>query len=159
MKTQLIICIVLVGLMVCSAWNTKQSNKLDSAEWLLGTWENKTAQGSIYETWSKTNEVEFAAMSYVLNKKDTIVYENIRLVLEDDELFYIPIVNNQNDGLAVRFINILSLETQLIFENKEHDFPQMISYTKKSENSLIAEISGTKNGRKRKITFPMNRLN
>lgn len=49
-------------------------------------------------------------------------------------------------------------ETQLVFENLKHDFPQIISYTKVTSDSLVAEISGTKNGQKQKQIFPMKRI-
>lgn len=75
-----------------------------------------------------------------------VVFENIRLVQEHDDLFYIPTVKNQNDGLRVRFSTKTISETQLVFENPQHDFPQIISYTTITADFLVAEISGTKNG-------------
>lgn len=158
MKTGTKFLILFVGLTTICAWTTKQTNDIKKAEWLIGTWENKTQRGSIYETWSKTNENEFSGMSYIVKEKDTIVFENIRLVQEQDGLFYIPIVKNQNDGLPVRFSTKTISETQLVFENPQHDFPQIISYTKITADSLVAEISGTKNGQERKQTFPMKRV-
>ena len=90
--------------------------------------------------------------------QDTIVFENIRLVQEKEGIFYIPVVKNQNDGLPVRFVAKTISDTKLIFENPEHDFPQIISYTKISSDSLVAEISGTKNGQIQRQTFRMKRV-
>jgi len=150
--------ITIVGLIILCALTRKQTYDIKKAEWLIGTWENKSLKGSIYETWSKTNDIELSGKSYILKEKDTIVFENIRLVQETDSLFYIPIVKNQNEGLPVRFSAKTISETQLIFENPQHDFPQIISYTKINTDSLTAEISGTKNGQNRKQTFPMKRV-
>lgn len=158
MKTGTKFLIVVVALAILCAWTTKQTNGIKKAEWLVGTWENKTQRGSIYETWSKTNDNEFSGMSYIIKEKDTVVFENIRLVQEQDGLFYNPTVKNQNDGLPVRFAIKNISETQLVFENPQHDFPQIISYTKISADSLVAEISGTKNGQERRQTFPMKRV-
>lgn len=77
---------------------------------------------------------------------------------EKNKLYYIPTVKNQNEGLPVRFAAKTISENQLVFENPQHDFPQIIAYTKITSDSLIAEISGTKNGQKRKQTFPMKRM-
>lgn len=151
--------IAVVCLTILCAWTTKQTNDIKKAEWLIGTWENKTPKGSIYETWNKVSDNEFTAKSYIIKEKDTIVFESIQLVQEQGGLFYIPMVKNQNDGLPVRFATKTISETQLIFENLQHDFPQIISYTKISADSLIAEISGTRNGQERKQTFPMKRVN
>ncbi len=137
---------------------TKQTSNIKKARWLIGTWENKTPNGSIYETWSKTNDNKFSGKSYILKEKDTVVFENIVLVQEQDGLFYIPTVKNQNDGSAVRFTTKTISETQLVFENPQHGFPQIISYTKISSDSLVAEISGTKNGQEHPQTFGMKRV-
>lgn len=158
MKTGTKFFIAFVGLIVFCAWTTKQINDIKNAEWLIGTWENKTPKGSVYETWNKTNETEFAGKSYIVKEKDTIVFENIRLVQEQDVLYYIPTVKNQNEGLPVRFATKTISETQLVFENPKHDFPQIISYTKITSDSLVAEISGTKNGQERRQMFSMKRV-
>ncbi len=158
MKTGTKLFIAIVGLILFCAWTIKQTNDIKKAEWLLGTWENKTPKGSIYETWTETNENEFSGKSYIIKEKDTIVFENIQIVQEQDRLFYIPIIKTQNNGLPVRFTAKIISETQLVFENMQHDFPQIISYTKISMDSLVAEISGTKNGQERRQAFPMKRL-
>jgi Domain of unknown function (DUF6265) len=150
--------IAIVSLIILCAWTTKQTSNIKKAQWLIGTWENKTPKGSIYETWSKANDNEFSGKSYIIKEKDTIVFENIQLVQEQNGLFYIPVVKTQNDGLPVRFASKAISENQLVFENLQHDFPQIISYTKISADSLVAEISGTKNGRERKQTFSMKRV-
>lgn len=167
MKTKLFIAIISLSILL--GWTTKQISVpiaigIKKAAWLIGTWENKTPKGSIYETWSKANEHEFLGKSYIIRerlqgeRKDTIIFENIRLVQEQDGLCYIPTVKNQNGGLPVRFAAKTISATQLIFENPKHDFPQTISYTKIGADSLVAEISGTKNGQARKQTFQMKKV-
>lgn len=158
MRTNVKIVIAAVSLGVLVAWSTKQINELTKAKWLIGTWENKTSRGSIYETWKTENNNEFSGKSYIVKEKDTLVFENIRLVQQQDGLFYIPTVKNQNDGLPIRFATKTISANQLVFENLQHDFPQIISYTKITSDSLLAEISGTKNGQVRKQTFPMKRV-
>lgn len=140
------------------AWTIKQKNEIKKADWLIGTWENKTSKGSIYENWNRKNEYEFSGKSYILKEKDTIIFENIQIVQNNKELFYIPTVKNQNGGLPVRFKATKISENELIFENPQHDFPQMISYTKTGEKTLVAKISGTSKGQLRSQTFPMTRV-
>lgn len=145
------------------AWTTKQvsapvATGIKKAAWLIGTWENKTSKGSIYETWGKVSGHEFSGKSYIVKEKDTIIFENLRLVQEQGGLYYIPTVKNQNEGLPVRFAAKTVSAAQLIFENPKHDFPQIIAYTKIGADSLVAEISGTKNGQVRKQRFPMKRV-
>ena len=126
--------------------------------WLLGTWENKTAKGSTFENWIKTTNSRFSGKSYALNGGDTMVFEQLELIEKDDNLFYIPTVKNQNNAQPVAFALKSATDKMVVFENATHDFPQLISYTKINNDSLVAEISGTKNGKSRRAQFPMKRV-
>lgn len=156
MKNKIVFAIV--GVLIFCSWTAQQKSDIKKAGWLIGTWENKTQRGSMYETWAKVSDDELSGKSYKLKEKDTIVFETIRLVQEQNSLFYIPNVNNQNGGLPVRFATKNVSDIELVFENQQHDFPQIISYTKINADSLVAEISGTINGKERKQTFPMKRV-
>lgn len=156
MKTKRIL--KLTGVFLLIAWIPAQQSGISKAEWLLGTWENKTAKGSIYETWRKVNDHEFTGKSYRLKEKDTIVFETVQLIRDQNTLFYIPTVKGQNGNLPVHFIAKTVSESQLVFENRQHDFPQIITYKQDGTDALIAEISGVVNGKERKQTFPMKRI-
>jgi len=147
-----------IGLLLSYACVKKPASDITKAEWLIGNWESKTHEGSTFETWNQLNEHEYAGLSYMLNGKDTVVFENIRLVQEQGSLFYIPVVKDQNEGLPVRFEIKNISATQLIFENPQHDFPQIISYIKVGADSLVAAISGKMNGQEQKQTFSMKRV-
>lgn len=146
-----------IGMYLFGSWNTASENPLKKSEWLIGTWENKSL-GNMYETWVKINEQEFFGKSYVLKKKDTMIFETIRLLQQNNTVFYIPTVKDQNDGLPVRFASKTISDTELVFENPSHDFPQVISYKRINADSLVAEISGTRNGKVRSQIFPMKRV-
>lgn len=148
---------IIGSIIICSCAVPPKSH-LKKTEWLLGAWENKTPRGIIYETWKKTNENELVGKSYIIKENDTIVFENIRLVQEQGGLYYIPTVKDQNNDLPVRFAAKTISDTHMMFENPDHDFPQIISYTKVASDSLVAEISGKINGLERKQTFRMKRV-
>jgi len=155
-KTTLIF--VIAGILMLSSWTAYFNNDIKKAGWLIGTWENKTQRGSLFETWSQLNENEFSGKSYMVKDKDTMVFETIRLLQEKEQLFYIPVVKNQNGGQPVRFALKSISENSLVFENPVHDFPQLISYTRITSDSLLAEISGTRNGQPRSQRFPMKKV-
>lgn len=153
--------IILIACLAMTAFLSSPVNdksQLKQAEWLIGTWENQTQRGTIYETWSKVSDLEFSGKSYALAENDTIVFETLQLIEKQDGVFYIPTVKNQNDGQPVSFSLKKITETELFFENPEHDFPQVISYTRVLPDSLIAEISGMRGGQERKITFRMRKV-
>src|SRR5690606_19814959 len=66
--------------MVFCACQAPPVGDIAQAEWLIGTWESKTPEGTVYESWRRTGEKEFSGTSYFINDKDTVVLESIRLV-------------------------------------------------------------------------------
>ncbi|WP_027386030.1 DUF6265 family protein [Chryseobacterium gregarium] len=156
MKTKLILTII--SLYISGSW-AQQQNKIDNLKWLLGTWETKTSKGSLYETWTRKNETEFQAKSYYLNKRDTIEFESVRLVEKEKKLHYMVSVKSSNRDSPVDFVSKAIRDPAfLVFENRQHDFPQMITYRKVGEDSLYAEISGNINGKLSKQAFPMKKI-
>ena len=153
------IFLAFVQLLIFSGCAEKGTSDIEKAEWIIGTWENVTPKGSIYETWSIVYADEYEGKSYMLKEKDTVVFETVSMVQKEGGLFYIPAVKNQNEGLPVRFTLKSISETRFVFENPEHDFPQVISYVQIGNDSLVAEISGIADGEERKVGFPMKRMN
>ncbi len=150
--------LALTGLLTLTSWQFKTINHIHKASWLIGTWENKTSDGSVFETWSKVNADEMFGLSYTLNGTDTVVFEKIQMIQEKDSLFYIPTVKNQNDELPIQFVMTRMTEKSMTFEHPYHDFPQMIQYVNISKDSLEATISGFSNGEELIIVIPMKRI-
>ena len=140
----------------CEACRTGLS-QMENAKWLIGTWENRTSRGSTFETWIVLNDSAFYGKSYALRGQDTAVFETIRMIQKEDQILYIPTIPDQNEGKPVTFTSIYLSGNKLIFEAPEHDFPQVISYTRVSADEMVAEISGLLNGEQRYRTFKMNR--
>lgn len=157
MQTRSLRMTLLIVVSAFCSWNQVEQKPIGVAAWLIGTWENRTSQGSFYETWTKVNDSELSGKSYAIKEKDTVVFETIRLIAKNDSLFYIPTVKNQNSNLPVQFKQKIITNHQLVFENLKHDFPQTIAYTRIGRDSLVAVVSGTKNGQVRKQTFRMIR--
>lgn len=157
MKLKIFLSTCIAFSLACSM-GTRGNLQTNEAEWLVGTWENKTARGSIYESWTKVSNTELVGKSYILKERDTVVFENVQLIRKNNLLTYIPTVNGQNNNQPVSFPLISKSENKLVFENKSHDFPQLISYTRISRDSLIAEISGISKGVAKRQSFPMRRI-
>ena len=127
--------------------DTNEKEKIKSAHWLLGTWENKSAEGVLSETWTKTNDSTFQGQSYFIKEKDTIHFETIILQQNGENLTYNATVKGQNEDKPVSFSLTETSENQLVFENKKHDYPQKISYQKDTKNNLVTIISGITDGK------------
>ncbi|MEM8510353.1 MAG: DUF6265 family protein [Bacteroidota bacterium] len=142
----------------CNSPIVAQQVAIENAEWLEGIWVNETSRGSIYESWSKVDGQQLVGKSYMIKDKDTVILETIRLVQHGDQVFYEPTIKTQNKGRAVRFNCTTLSPEKMTFENKKHDFPQYITYTKINTDSIVAEISGEVNNQMKKRSFPMRRV-
>lgn len=158
MKINKLFHLSLLGLFLLSSCKTYKGINLLKADWLIGTWEIKSSKGILYESWKKISNNEFDGKSYIIKDSDTLLLETIQLINQSGQKFYIPTVKNQNEGLPVRFEAKIFTKDSLLFENQSHDFPQNISYTKITKDSIIAKISGIVNGELRSRIFNMRRI-
>jgi hypothetical protein len=133
-------------------------SELEKANWLIGEWQNNSLEGNATEVWEKKNDSTFVGKSYFVVGKDTVSSESISLQQNGKDLFYIPTVKGQNNEQPVKFALTFPTNKQLVFENKKHDFPQKISYTQITNDSLLAEISGMMDGKQNSQKFPMTRV-
>lgn len=136
---------------------TKDYEKLEKANWLLGKWGNTSTEGNLTETWKQENDSTFVGDSFVTVEIDTVFHENVVLEQKNDSLFYKVTVKGQNNNEPVAFYLTTADDTHLVFENPKHDFPNKITYSKISNDSLVAEISGMKNGKVSKELFAMKK--
>ena len=136
--------------------NKKTYEAIKSISWLMGRWENKSAEGTMTETWVQLNDSVYSGKSIFMEGKDTQFVETITIEQRGNEVFYIPVVKNQNDGKPTMFKLTNANGSKVQFENPEHDFPQKISYELFGD-SLFAEISGLMEGKPHTEKFPMVR--
>lgn len=155
-KLQLLIVLCITS--AHSIFGQQKNQPITLAKWLIGSWKNQSAKTVDIETWKKLNDSTFIGRSYSLTGADTVSSEHIRMEQHKGKLYYIPTVKNQNGGKAVTFMLTSSNNKHVVFENPEHDFPQKITYTQITNDSLVAEISGTKKGWQKAIQFPMKRV-
>jgi len=136
---------------------TQHYNQIKEMTWLEGTWQNQTNDGLFTEQWTKVNDSVFTAVSALTKDKDTLFYETVVLDQKGDSLHYIVTTPKQNDAKPVSFTLKSFTANSYIFENNKHDFPQRITYTKVTNDSLMSEISGNQNGKPAVEQFPMKR--
>lgn len=132
-------------------------SKIKQMDWVIGKWENNAGDGSFHEIWTKTNDTIYSGRSFMIANEDTVFSESISLELKQNELFYIPTVSNQNNAKPIEFKFIAIENNEIIFENKEHDFPQRIIYKQLAPDSLYARVEGNDKGKFRKEEFLMKR--
>jgi hypothetical protein len=156
-KTIIPALLLSVILMSCNGSKPARTRQLAKADWLVGTWENKSPYGNLSESWLKENDSVYKGQSFFIKGKDTIHSEAIVLSELKGEVNYSPQVKGQNNDKPVDFKMTSATDKQLVFENPAHDFPQKITYTKITNDSLVAEISGKQQGKPASEQFGMKR--
>ncbi len=119
---------------------------------LVGTWEMRSQNASIFEEWKIVNDTLLEGISYKVENGVKTVSENVRLVWRNNNYHYEPIVSGQNEGSAIIFTQTDLLETKemvsgmqahdqvsITFSDPSHDYPQYIRYTIKP-TVLVAKV-------------------
>lgn len=152
-----ILLMLLLAIVSCKKSDSNKNEKIKAANWLLGNWENNSADGNLSETWKKINDSTFQAQSYFIKENDTLHFESITLQQKGEELTYTATVQGQNNDKPVSFKLTTSTEKQLVFENPKHDYPQKISYNQITTDSLVAKISGIQQGKPSSEQYSMKK--
>lgn len=138
--------------------STKLNNKLAAFNWLAGDWEDRTDSSLTAEYWNIESDTVIRGTGMYLVKKDTMFFERLSIELKDGEIYYVPIVNDQNNQLPVYFKLTAMQDTVFIFENPQHDFPQKIVYEFHQPDILFAYIEGSDEGVYSKQEFTYKRV-
>jgi hypothetical protein len=141
--------------------NNKVNNYqgIDKANWLIGEWQENSKYGIVTENWTILDDTTFYGKRYTLKNSDTDINENLMLQEIDGNLFFISIIEDQNELKPIKFKLTHSTETELIFENPKHEFPQKVTYTKVSDDYIVSEITGEFMDKQGTIKSPMFRKN
>ncbi|TRX00978.1 DUF6265 family protein [Flavobacterium gawalongense] len=158
MFQKITLILLLLAIVSCKNSESNEKDKIKAASWLLGNWENNSVDGNLEETWKKINDSTFQAQSYFIKEKDTLHFETITLQQKGEELTYNAAVKGQNDDKPVSFKLTTATEKELVFENSKHDYPQKISYTQITADSLVAKISGIQQGKPSSENYSMKKI-
>jgi hypothetical protein len=143
--------LILLTLAACQA-----GGDLSDLDWVLGKWQVNDSNN--YEEWVKVNDGLLQGKGYKIRDNRTIVNETIEISLSGNEVFYIPTVMNQNAGVPVEFKLVSKSATEIVFENKEHDFPQRIIYVKNGGMQIDARIEGVRDGQFSEVRFQLKKI-
>ncbi|MCI0604086.1 DUF6265 family protein [bacterium] len=134
---------------------TASASNLTSFEKLSGCWENRDSAEIYEEVWMRPAGDMMLGMSRTLKNGKAVTFEFIQLQSREDGTFYIasPSKQDRTEFKLTSFNDNIG-----VFENPSHDFPQKVVYKFDSADSLKVWIEGTRNGKSRKIEFPMTRV-
>lgn len=119
---------------------------LSELEWLAGSWILTKGDRTTEEQWMRPSGGMMIGMSRTLDSGKVNGFEFVRIEQRGDDLFYIA----QPQGRPPTEFKLLkSSQSEVVFQNLQHDFPQQITYTHNKDGGLTARIQGPgKNGPK-----------
>ncbi len=108
--------------------------------WLAGSWRQEKAGRVIEEQWMAPAGGVMLGMGRTVSKGRVVEYEFTQIREgPGGELYYIATPSGQKETT----FRILTLaDNAIVFENKEHDFPQTVGYTLQTDGTLLAYIEG-----------------
>jgi hypothetical protein len=125
--------------------------------WLAGQWRMEKNGRVVDEHWMAPAGGVMLGMSRTVTKGRVLEHEFLQIREgPGGELFYVAQPARQQEAA---FKLIAQSDTQVVFENKEHDFPQTIGYVLQPDGGLLAYIEGPRSdGTTRRIEFAYRRI-
>lgn len=128
---------------------------ISQLRWMAGCWLQDGSETGSVEQWTAPAGGSMLGMNRIVSGGKTTAFEFLRIVEEEDG--WIGLVASPSGQETARFELISMSANKVIFENKEHDFPQRIIYLLDSEGNLLGRIEGILDGMERAADFPMTR--
>lgn len=127
---------------------------LGDLAWLAGRWSGSAGNKVSDEQWMEPAGGSMIGMSRTLAGGRAVSFEFLRIEKRAEGIYYIA----QPGGRApTEFKLTRSSDKLLIFENREIDFPKMITYRLEDGDALTATVEGVAAGNPRKLEFHFRR--
>jgi hypothetical protein len=129
--------------------------ELAKLSWLAGCWKSEAGEPGSIEQWMSPAGGTMLGMSRTIKQGRAIEFEFMQIrTMDDGSLVFIARPSGQTEA-TFRLLRLS--ETEVVFENTQHDFPQRIAY-RYGGGRLRARIEGKRDGGIRAIEFPMTRV-
>ncbi|MBL0125446.1 MAG: hypothetical protein IPP88_23210 [Betaproteobacteria bacterium] len=128
---------------------------LNALTWLAGCWFGRSGKNEFREHWMRPAGGLMLGMGRTISGGKAVSYEAMRIELDSAGA---PVFVAKPSGQPEASFKRLKFDaTSIVFENAEHDFPQVIKYQLQPDGALHAQIEGKLKGRDARIEFPMRR--
>ncbi|SHI32206.1 hypothetical protein SAMN04488096_101110 [Mesonia phycicola] len=126
----------------CLLLNSCQESSVNY-DWLVGNWTRTNGKKieQTYEYWQRVTSEKYKGLGFTLVENDTVFKEELTLLkVNEDWVLRVEGVNEEAVDFLVTKTNVESFSA----ENKENEFPKVISY-QLDQDLLKATISDDKN--------------
>jgi hypothetical protein len=136
--------LLLASLLLATLPAFGQTTRASSLDWMAGTWVMDKPGEKVTETWIGPTSGTLVGVN-LSQWPDRLTFEFLRISdLPDGMIYYASPIG----GKPVEFKFKEASDKRVVFENKEHDFPQRIMYWREGD-VLAARVEGDVQGRLR----------
>ena len=142
----------LAALLLVPAFAFAQA-RVESLDWLAGTWTQETADGRVSESWLGPANGLLVAVNLTARADGRKSFEFLRIADTAEGFSYFA---SPGGKAPVEFKLKESGDKRVVFENAAHDYPQRILYWREGER-LVARIEGSIKGKERNEAWRFTR--
>jgi hypothetical protein len=139
----LIVCFLFIGTSLAAQDRTTRL-ELSALAWMAGVWSGVTENTEMEEQWTVPKGGMMLGVHRDVRVGRAVSFEFLRIQETADGVTYWA---SPNGKPATPFRAVEIVGQRVVFENKEHDFPQRIIYWLASDGRLHARIEGTIKGK------------
>jgi hypothetical protein len=120
-----------------------QEHTVERVSWLAGCWQHVTGGTTVEEQWMAPRGQSMVGMGRTVRADRLLGFELLLLTVREGTL----VLEAHPSGQASAAFTATSLsDSNVTFENPEHDFPQRIRYVLETPDSLDAHVSAGSRG-------------
>jgi hypothetical protein len=109
--------------------------------WMAGIWSNSMGGEQTVEVWSLPERGVMKGHGANIRDGRTLFWESLNMVEENGSVTYVPFPDGRAN--SVTFALTKQAPGLLVFENPDHDFPQLIQYRLIAPDHLAIHLTGS----------------
>jgi len=122
--------------------------------WMAGCWRQSDVGQVVDEVWLNPGGGALLGVSRSIDGDSLRSYELMLIRVGPNGLVFEASPSGQPPAA---FLATAATDSSITFENLTHNYPQLIRYTRRGADSLLAMITGTVRDRQRSINFAYGR--
>ena len=126
---------------------------VEQLAWLQGCWQSVSGERVVEEQWTAPRGGSMLGIGRTIRGNALIEYEFVVVRERGERLVYLAHPSGQ---APAEFASTTVSESEVVFENAQHDFPQRVGYQRQG-TELAAWIEGTRAGQTRRVDFHYRR--
>ena len=142
-----------LAIWILGAASAAAADDITRLSWLAGCWSGIHDGVTTEEHWTSPAGGEMVGMNKAVASGRIVFFEFLRIASHEGRLCYLA---SPRGGAVTAFCATTIGDDRVVFENREHDFPQRIVY-ERHENALRARTEGTVDGKERSESWEWRR--